>query len=265
MNLRKGFWAGTNRGKLSAAYLIAQATWYAFHFNQRTKDAVDKALAEIPWPADDDKAVIASIHLRRGDVAGFNCSTATINLRTCNTIHDKLEQLEMYEAFGVTHVYLSTQEPREVSYAREIAPQYSWISAAEAPSRPERKFLGECEGVVEVCLLKSAESENLNKFDDARLKDEMTYLFVDLELSSRAHINILEMYSCTSLSVFLLSYGRKGYIPPHTPSQYIQERLQMCGGMPSDTYTDPSVEPIFPYYKDYDEEEETLLTHQPSR
>jgi len=204
--------------------------------------------------------VIASIHLQRGDVAGFNCSTSSRNFTTCDTIHDKLKQLELYKEFGVTHVYLSTQDPREVSYAREIAPQYTWISAAEAPSRPKKRFLGDCDEGIEVCLLKNSRMEDLDNFDDTRLKDEMTYLLVDFELSSRAHINILEMNSCNSLSIFLLSYGRKGYIPPHTPSQYIHERLQMCGSMPSDTYTDPSIKPVFPYYPDFSAENETVNT-----
>eukprot|EP00975_Prorocentrum_lima_P019778 4161691-Prorocentrum_lima.AAC.1 len=37
----------------------------------------------------------------------------------------------MSEQYNVTHVYLMTEEPKEVELARQLAPEYKWMSLCE--------------------------------------------------------------------------------------------------------------------------------------
>mmetsp|Transcript_10153 Transcript_10153/g.16339 ORF Transcript_10153/g.16339 Transcript_10153/m.16339 type:complete len:271 (+) Transcript_10153:162-974(+) len=228
---RMGFWANTIPGKLSAAYLISQSTWYSFQLNARTKRAVERRKANIPgWPLGEN-SVLASIHLRRGDVIGFNCTGAHRIGRKCTTLPEQITRLEKFTEFNVTHVYLACEDPLEILYARKLAPQYTWLSSSEIPSRRKMKpVTAGCKDVMEICLLNNLNAKSISHSRASRLKEEVDMFLLDIDIASQAKINIFEEKSCTSSTIFFLSYGRKGYIPPHSPSMY--KYLQVCGGLP---------------------------------
>ncbi|GAB5367255.1 hypothetical protein AAMO2058_001214300 [Amorphochlora amoebiformis] len=122
---------------LASQYIIAMCFRHIFTLTSETQSRVEAVQSLLTtWPKSDDKnAVVASVHIRRGDVAGFNCSHKQV-FRPCTYMHEQVMRLRgLQEIYGVTHVYVMTENAQEVELARDLAPEFTWMSLAEVRVR----------------------------------------------------------------------------------------------------------------------------------
>ncbi|GAB5358723.1 hypothetical protein AAMO2058_000483200 [Amorphochlora amoebiformis] len=203
----------------ASQYVSAQAHRYLFTLNEETQRQVEKVQRLVNWPEPEEKAVVASVHIRRGDLAGFNCSHHQ-SKRLCTYTHVQVERVRLMRLlYGVTHVYVMTEELREVELARKLAPEFHWISLVEVYQAPIKQPLASrqkngVEWNVEMYLHMKSEEKN---FDGKIIEDHVYGYLADMKLAARADVHVLED-SCTSMSMLAISHGNKGYMPPHVPS-----------------------------------------------
>ncbi|GAB5367044.1 hypothetical protein AAMO2058_001196400 [Amorphochlora amoebiformis] len=210
------------RQYFASQYIAAQSHRYVFSPNEETQKRIKAIEDLVKWPKPEENAVIASVHIRRGDTAGFNCSRHQ-KFRGCTYTHKQVDRVRrMQKLYGVTHAYVMTEEPREVELARSLAPDITWMSLVEVYQAPIKQELDEWESSpgspprmnVEVYLQLKSEDPN---FDGSVIEKHVYGYLADMQLASRADVHVLEA-SCTSASMLAISHGSKGYMPPHIPS-----------------------------------------------
>ena len=81
-------------------------------------------------------------------------------------------------------------DKKDVQKARTLAPGFKWMSVAE--------------------------------LDAIKISNKLQDLLV-----ATADTHVVDLDSCNAASKFLLSYGMKGYIPPHLPSLIARHRDDM--------------------------------------
>jgi len=221
-------------------YSWAQSVRYLLSVNKPTNDEVAEMKQNIDWPdSSEQTGTIASIHLRRGDVGTFRCAHKQ-SYRSCTLLEKQLARLRsMSEQYNVTHVYLMTEEPKEVELARQLAPEYKWMSLCEhvnAKIKMPRNTSDQDSmdlGMEDWSLAISYES----KFDGKMIQKHVISLLAEIQLFAEADIHIIEPFSCTSMLSWLYSYGQKGYIPPHTPSIFMAQKSSISNNKSEDNST----------------------------
>eukprot|EP00465_Bigelowiella_longifila_P000574 CAMPEP_0185282436 /NCGR_PEP_ID=MMETSP1359-20130426/67273_1 /TAXON_ID=552665 /ORGANISM="Bigelowiella longifila, Strain CCMP242" /LENGTH=188 /DNA_ID=CAMNT_0027877981 /DNA_START=787 /DNA_END=1350 /DNA_ORIENTATION=- len=183
-------------------YSWAQSVRYLLSLNKPTNDEVEEIKENINWPDPSERTgAIASIHLRRGDVGTFRCAHKQ-SYRSCTLLEEQLTRLRiMSQEYNVTHVYLMTEEPKEVHLARQLAPEYEWMSLSEhidAEIRMPRNTSDQISmdiGMEDWLLEISSEP----KFDGKMIQKHVVSLLAEIQLFARAELHIIEPLSCTSM------------------------------------------------------------------
>ncbi|GAB5362762.1 hypothetical protein AAMO2058_000826300 [Amorphochlora amoebiformis] len=214
------------RQVLATQFIASQAVRYFSKMNKKTALKVAEITKLLSWPTNPD-AKVASVHLRRGDVAGFNC-TRTQHNRHCTQMSDHVARLRVLrEKFGITHVYLSCEECKELHLGRTLAPEFTWMSLCEHFDGSIKQKLpsGSPNMNMEVYTHMVSEREG---FDGNTISRHVYGFLAELQVASQAHVHVLEKHSCTSFAILSLSQGKKGFLPPHIPSLLKEFLFPFC-------------------------------------